>query len=294
VGTYQILLQLWKYANSPRHPLVRFELRRPPMWAGYMGPLRRAYGWTVRIAIGLLIVAVLMELVIHSRVSFMLGMLMLMLPLAGVGLLAMVGLSMIGWQIPLALAGSAMIVYERSARTWDILLTTPIPHSDILLAKLAVGLSRMQTFITLSTLLQAIPLLSLLGTVNRAPNGSFWLTLAISVLFVIDRAQQFALAGLLGLLASLLADTWSVAAVGAIALGAVLWLARTVITFGLTAALIGEQAIDIGQIVVIGLPALAGATRYPWVGTLMLLATLIAQEWIVRRLFAWMLGRVSR
>jgi len=85
-----------------------------------------------------------------------------------------------------------------------------------------------------------------------------------------------------------------VAAVGAIALGAVLWLARTVITFGLTAAFIGEQAIDIGQIVVIGLPALAGATPHPWIGVLILCATLLAQEWIVRRLFAWMLGRVAR
>ncbi len=285
------------YANSPRHPLVRFEARRVPVWTDYVVLLRRIYGWVVRIGLVILVIAVLVEVLLHARISILLVMLMFLLPITGVVLMAGVGLGMVGWSIPMALAGSAMIVHERAAHTWEILLTTPIPRQDILLSKLAVGLTRLQSFITVAVLLQGVPLISVLGLITRRTNlegiESLVLTGGVLFGFVVDRAQQFVLAGLIGLAASLVSDTWAVAVVGAIALGAVFWLAHSAFTFALAAMLGSLQILDVGQLIVIGLPALATSAQSAYFGVAAILLVLVAQEWLIRRLLVWMLHHIT-
>lgn len=297
MNTIGILTRLWKYANTPRFPLVRFEVRRQPAWEHYSSLLRRAFRYAIRIVIGIVIIATAIEVIFRSRVSFMLLMLMLLFPIVGVALLSAVLLGMVAWQVPIAMAGSAVIVHERAERTWDILLTTPVPHTDILLAKLAVGLTRLQTFITIAGLLQVVPLIALLGQINRASaelNGvsPLLLTLFVTILFVVDRLQQFVLTGLLGLAASLLADTWPLAIAGSVALGALLWLLHTAVAFSLAVAVSSVQSLDVNQVLVIGIPVVAAASRSPVLGTFILSIVLILQEGAVRFVLAWLLRRM--
>ena len=293
VGTFAILSQLWRYANTPRHPLVRFEIRHQSIWVGYAIMARRIYGWTVRIGLLIIVVGTAMEVFFQARISFMLTLFMIMLPLTGLALLGGLGLALILWQIPLSLAGSGMIVHERTAHTWDILLVTPLPRTDILLSKLSVGLSRLQTFITLATLLQSVPLIVLLGQVSNQGKGAGALLLisVMSLLFIVDRAQQFTLSSLLGLTASVLADSWPVAIVGSVALGTVLWMLRTGVVFGMALSLGGVQMLDVGQVLIIGLPMVVIASPLPWVGFVIFAVTLIIQERAVRTLFAWLVRR---
>lgn len=292
MSTLDILRRLWIYANSPRHPIVRFEVRRAPIWNVYTRPLRRFYRYAVRFALGVLGIATLMEVLFRSRISFMLLIVMLLVPMLGVVLLGGILLGMVGWQIPISLAGSAAIVNERASRTWDILLTIPMAHGDLLLAKLAVGLTRFQSFITAAVLLQVVPLISALGQASKTASGApLLITLLLIGLFFIDRLQQFALAGLLGLVASLLAETWPIASTGAVALGAVLWLIHGAFVVALT-VLLNPQAFDVTQVFIIGLPSLIGVARSPWLGIGVLVGALLAQEWLVRRTFAWLLWRM--
>ncbi len=262
-----------------------------------MRPLRRLYRYTLRLGAGMLVIGTLIELISRSQVSLLLILFTLMLPAFGVVLLAVMLLGMAAWQVPIALAGSAVIVHERAESTWDILLTTPIPHTSILLSKLAVGLTRLQSFITLAALLQIIPLIGLLGQINRpaAELSGFSplvLTLIVTALFVIDRLQQFVLAGLLGLAASLLADTWPLAVAGSVALGGILWMLRSAVALALAAAVNNIQWLDVNQVAVIGVPIVAAAARYPVAGMLLLALLLLVQEGVVRALLAWLLRRM--
>ncbi len=299
MGTWLIVRRLWMYANWSNHLLVRRELQQESPWLQPMARARQVYRYIVWVSLGILIVATVLEAFEHSQVSFLTTMLMIALPVAGLAFLSGIIVLAVGWTIVLTLAGSTIIVRERVARTWDMLLTTPIPRAELLLAKLAVGMMRQQSFLTAAVLCQFVPLIILIGQVGhqyeRKANGVEGLVIVLLAigLFVFERLQQIALNGLLGLTASLIADSWALAVIGAAALGAVSWLAHVVLTFGLTVAIAGEGGFDIGQTLVIGVPSLILAPGSPPIGVALVFGLLIVQELIVRRLFTWLIGHIG-
>jgi hypothetical protein len=259
-----------------------------------MAEARRLYRYIVWTLLGIMLVATVLEAFAHSQVSFLTVMLMVTLPLMGLAFLSGIVVLAVGWPILLTMAGSTVIVRERVAHTWETLLTTPIPRAELLLARLAVGLMRQQSFLTAAILCQFVPLIILVGGLARqyehGPGGLEVLVMVVLtiVLFITDRAQQIALNGLLGLTASLIADSWTLAVAGAAALGALAWLVHTALTFGLTLAIAGASALDAGQVFVIGLPSLIAAPGVPRLGVLLVFGLLVGQELVVRRLFAWL------
>lgn len=297
MNTFRILARLWYFTQTPRHPLIRYELRRVPRWEVYSRPFRRAYRRLIQVSVGFLIVAALMELGNVSRVSVLLFALTIFIPLFGLILASAALIGMILWSIPVALAGSAVIVQERVAQTWPLLLVTPMPRTDLLLAKLAVGIARQQTFITIAMVLQTVPLLievSLLNNLIRGQSGALpALTLAfVTALFVIERLQTLVLAGLMGLGASLVAETWSWATIGAVALGLLTWIVRMLITYGLCVAVAGGKVVDAIAVVMVGLPYSAVAGRTVALGVVTLSGALVVQEVIVRLVLRGLVRRL--
>ncbi len=299
MGTWVIVRRLWLYANWPNHPLVRRELQQESPWTQRMAQARRLYRYAVWTGVGILVVATVLEAFEHSQVSFLTAMLMIALPLTGLAFLSGIVVLAVGWTVLLTMAGCTIIVRERVARTWETLLTTPIPRAELLLAKLAVGLMRQQSFLTAAVLCQFVPLVVLIGQVahqyEHKPGGlEALIIVALTIaLFTFDRLQQIALNGLLGLTASLIADGWTLAVAGAAAFGAISWLAHIVITFGLTLAIAGENGIDVGQTLVIGIPSLITAPGSPPLGVALVFGLVIVQELIVRRLFAWLIRHLG-
>lgn len=299
LGTWLIVRRLWIYANWPNHPLVRRELERESPWVQRLAEARRLYRYIAWTLLGITLVTTLFEAFTHSQVSFLTVMLMVTLPLLGLAFLSGIIVLAVGWTILLTIAGSALIVRERIARTWDILLTTPVPRTELLLSRLSVGLMRQQSFLTAAILCQFVPLIILVGGLARqyqhGPGGLEVLAMVILTiaLFIIDRAQQIALNGLLGLVASLVADSWAMAMVGAVALGAISWLAHAAIAFGLTLVIAGSSALDAAQVFVIGLPSLITAPGAPRLGVLLVAGLLVGQELVVRRLFAWLVQNMG-
>jgi hypothetical protein len=301
MGTLTIVRQLLLYANWPRHPLVRRESEMITPWAGIAAWLLQAYRWIVRGGLAIVLLAIGLELVHQSSLSVFMTLMLIFMPIGGFGLLAVITMLLISWPIPLVFSGSIGVLRERTAHTWELLLLTPLPRSELLLSKLAVGLSRQQPFLTVVTLLQVIPWIVLLGAVSRymttqvmigcAPLAILVLT---TLLFVIDRVQQLIFVSLIGLATGLLADNWAIGLIGAAALGAVFWLIHSAAAFLLVYIMAGARYFDPAQAIFVGFPALASSPYIPGVGLGVLFGVIIIQECCVRGLFSWLEGHCSR
>ncbi len=267
-------------------------------WSLYALELRRLYQLFLRAAGVIFVVGALLEVFREARISFMMTMLTILLPIVGIVLLAALGMLLVIWPIPLTLGGVS-VLRERINHTWELLLITPIPHGELLLIKLASGLTRMQSFLTATIVLQAVPLIGLLGlltertTVDHSGLESLAWAIATIGLFCFDRMQQAAFAGLLGLAASLRAENWGVAVSGAAAIGGAVWLIRTMLVFGLTLGIAGDAGVDAGQVFVIGIPALIVAVPSPRIGLLMAAVLVLIQELAIRRLSVWLIRHAS-
>jgi len=301
MGTLTILKRLMLYANWPRHPLVHRELEFITPWAKLATWLLLINRWVVRAGLAIVLLAIALEVIHHDSISVLMSLFAIFMPLGGLSILAVLLMLLVTWPIPLALSGSISILRERTAHTWELLLLTSIPHSDILLSKLAVGLSRQQPFITVATVLQAIPLIGLLGAVSRYMKtqylvGSMPLALLAitTLLFVIDRVQQFTLFSLLGLVAGLLSENWALGIVGAAALSAAFWLIRNGAAFIVVYLMAGEWYFDSMQAIFVGFPALAVSPYTPGIGLGILIVVIAIQECCVRGLFHWLVNHVSR
>ncbi len=300
MGTLAIIKRMLLYSNWPRHPLVRHEVEATNPWTDLAHILLRVYQWVIRGALLIMLVAIVLELVHHTSVSVFMTLLMVFMPLGGLFFLAAGSTLMVIWTIPLALNGSIALLRERTARTWDVLLMTSVPHSDLLLSKLAVGLNRQQPFLTMATLLQVVPLIGLLGAVSRhmttlylvgcTPVAILGLTV---VLFAIDRLQQLVFVSLLGLVVGLVAENWAIGIAGAAALGALFWVIHSVIAFMTVYLVAGDWFFDPFQAVIVGFPALSFSTHLPGLGLALLAGIILLQELSVRVLFRWLLRHVS-
>jgi hypothetical protein len=298
VNTFDILRRLWYFSNVPRHPLVRYEIRRIPRWDQYGRLFRRFYRWLTFGALGIIAFGALMEMFSLNRISFLMITITLFIPAFGVILLGLFILAAVLWQVPIALAGSGLIIHEKANRTWDLLRLTPLAHSDLLFAKLAVGLAQQQTFITTAAFFQVVPLFGLLGQVGgqilRLPSLLGLAVIAISaVLFVVERLQEFVLAGLIGVWASLTADTWTFATVGAVALSLSVFLVRILIAYTLVVLLAGGRAMDFGQVLLIGLPEVVPIAHNLVAGIGVLLLLILVQESVIRLLLHELTRRIG-
>jgi len=298
VGTRAILARLWYFANAPRHPLVRLELRLSPQRLALPPTLRRVYRRVIQIAFALALFGFIWDVLRLSRFSFLMMTFMLTLPLLGVLIAAGVAVWIVLWSVPVALAAGSSLVRERNGETWELLLMTPLPRQDLLLARLAVGLARQQSFLTLITLLQCLPLFHFLGQVNNALRiGSgivpLVMTLFSASLFIVERLQSFVICGLLGLVSALNADTWSLATAGAALLALLAAVARTLFTY-LAALLLAQGRVpDFIPVLLVGLPMLAPDSRNIWVGIAVFCGALVAQELAIRALLRWLVYHAS-
>ena len=301
MGTLAILRGLLLYSNWPRHPLVSRETVLGPPGAGAAERLMRLYHRSMRAGLLIILIAVGLELFRLSSVSVFTSLLSVFMPLGGLTFVTVMLMLLLGWPIPLVVSGSMAILRERTGHTWELLLLTPLSHREILLSKLAVGLSRQQSLLTVTGLLQTLPLIVLLGAVSRyltgvavtgcTPAALLGLT---ALLFVVDRVQQLILFSLIGLAVGLLTDNWAVGMVGAAASGILAWLIHSALAFVLIYGLATERFFDPLQAIFVGLPALAFIPHGPLDGVLALAGALLLQEGCIRLLFHWLTGHCSR
>jgi ABC-type transport system involved in multi-copper enzyme maturation permease subunit len=180
-----------------------------------------------------------------------------------------------------------VIVQERAARTWDLLLTTPIPRTDLLLAKFWVGLSRQTSFLSLITFMQIFPLLAILGQVSSQLGNVHGIAPLIlygftALVFVVARLQEFLLAGMIGLYASLVAESWGLASIGSVAIALVVYLIRIFITYILVIGIAGGKVIDLSGVLFAGLPFLITGGKNLWAGYALCIIAVIVQEAVIR------------
>src|SRR5215510_3147295 len=161
MGTYSILRGLLKFLALPRHPLVERERKRTPEWNPFITSASTVIFNVFIVSLGALFLVGFAEILVSLRVSFLAkfitAMLSISLPFCAIGILFSVLFILILWHVPVAIAGSTVIVHERTAHTWEILLTTPIDRAEVLLSKAAAGLNRWTSFIALATMFQFVP-----------------------------------------------------------------------------------------------------------------------------------------
>ncbi len=203
------------------------------------------------------------------------------------------------WPSLAAFLVSPLILRQRERRSWDPVLSTPYPRQGILTGVIATSLSGFESLLQLVVLVQGA--MAVVATLHALRLGAIgigsWLCCAavplMLVLFVIERAQETALAFLMGVAASYLARSWPVAATSAVIVG----LAMRLIHLWLVVLL--ALMVDPSQTEAVFRDALfMGSTvvmfRFSWpVALLTPLAFIALRELIFRGLLMWMLGEMG-
>lgn len=309
MGTYAILKGLLKFSALNRHPLVDRERRRTPEWNPFVTSATTVLVNVFVVSLGVLFLIGIGEILVSLRVSFLArfitGLLSISLPLCAVGILFSVLFILILWHIPIAIASSTVIVHERTTHTWEILLATPIAREDVLLAKVAAGLTRWTSFIALAILFQFVPALLIVtealtdyGKTLISTEGlpTFWIGLGLLILiltlFVIERLQIFVAMALAGLTASMTADSWPTALVAAIAFSIGSWVFRILAVFAGLRVLSTISPLDPMQVMVVGVPSFLDVRPVPWFGIVVMIVVILVQEFTIRVWFRTLINRI--
>jgi hypothetical protein len=304
LGTYGIVRRLLRHSDQPSlHPMLRYrrgQLELPfPILGQWLTVLHRRRGW---LWVGLVLVGLAMVAQLLLRAQWR-GFITttcafaMLLPV----IIAVASLYLLPAVV--AVLTSATIVAERELQTWDILLSTALDWHDLLLAWLARLLRLVNPFRELLpgvyVLLGGLACLFAIVTFANEYSGVLgevleWVVVFLVPLqYLVERVQDFVLASVIGLLASLLSPSRQVAA--AVALCAMLgWL----ILRGLfTAALIGllpTQTPSSAAILLLTGPASALAMSLPVLPALVLLLLLpLINEIVIRWLFAWLVKHLG-
>jgi len=230
MGTYALLSALREHWKRPVHPIFTVETRYGPPWRGIDHVWAR-YGGTITniflVMLGLTLVTTVARIVTDQAIFLLTSNALLQaIVMIGGGLLA-VGLLVLMWLWPIAVAvtASGTIVRDREQRTWVSLLATPMAWDDLLTIKLASTLRWFSRPLQLLFWVQSILLVTVLivaaGQLERlADLGSPLLAVLVTALagaqFAIGRVQDYATACLIGLTASIHGETRQMASVFAL------------------------------------------------------------------------------
>lgn len=280
MNSLQFLQRVIVFWDAAENPIFLRMTSHPPVWRGMAA-------WAAR-STGLILLLGGMGCYVGTALAFYASsVLVLLIPLLA------------WWALLLGLTLGPVIVQEREAFTWEILLTTPLDLERILVGKAGGALWWLRDVIRVIT---GIVLLFALGIglvslvlVPFSFEGSDFpgqVLCAFSVLlpligalaFIADRAQHFVLMALAALAAGALAPTLRAALVAGTvaALGA--WLAD--VALGVVAiTLFGAGGVDAVLLATLG-PAAAYLIEFaPGPLVVAILATLLLREIAVRALW---------
>lgn len=298
MSSWQFLQRVIVFWDAAQNPIFIRMTAHPPVWRGMAAWAARSTG--LALLLGGLGCYVSMMLIFFAN-----SLLILLIPLLAL------------WALLLGLTLGPVIVQEREALTWDILLTTPLDREGILVGKAGGALWWLRDLIRV---IAAVVLLFGLGiglvslvivpiSFDEAdfPGqvlclASVAMPLISALVFIVDRAQHFALMTLAALVAGTAAPTVRAALVAGTVAALLAWLVDIGLGIG-AIALFGAGQIDVfvpsgaGQIDMFLLATLGPSATYLitfTAGPLVIatLATLLVREIAARILWRIMLRTV--
>jgi len=306
VGTIGLGARLRLHWQTESHPLYRFQVIPLDQLLNVAPLVRWAKRNRVWFVVGIL--AVLTWLVLQVVFQAQWGPFLAMLCGAGVALPILVAFGAI-YCLPVAVAvvSSGMVIAERERQTWDILLSIPMEWGDLALARLARLLRHINPFepIALIINLCIAGLIFVFAVVRYAtPNSQGVETLLAWIVvfagpfhFLVERLQDFLLACIIGVIASLIAPSRQVAWVLAL-LGMVGWLLARGLAIATLITLLPPSRAN--NPIITLLSGFSGAfimTLPVWAKFILLIVTTLAYDLVIRRLFRWVryhLGATSQ
>lgn len=203
-------------------PVFQREIGRPPIW-------QRAATWMSRATGALLVSSGLVCYFSVLLVFYMKNLLILLIPLLG------------SWSLIVILTVAPLIAEERAQQTWDLLRTTPLGVSDLLLSKTGGALWWLRDMLRLLmsglvVIAMIIATLSfVLSSINMSESSAqlpltvtcmagLLLPIVTASLFMADRTQFFVLTVLAALAASATTRNVRNAISGGLAATFVVWL----------------------------------------------------------------------
>lgn len=281
MASWTLLQRLFAYWRGTNHPIFLHSVRRSPAWYGAIQRFLRATGLLAAAGCGLCYLVATIALLFNSA-------LVVLLPLASV------------WLLLLALALGPTVAGERERATWETLRLTPHPIEELLLSRAAGALWWLRELITLVAGLVVVAavgigLISLivnptepmqqagLGTSLRCIWG-FLTPVVWVVLFLVDRAQHFALLVAAALLASTAARSTRAGVWGAFAALCAAWLGEIGVVLIVVAALPDHLIVASDWLLLVTLGPVIGflAGLGPELALLAALLTLAAREAVIR------------
>ena len=306
MGTYKLLSALWRHWQHPVNPIYRFDMRYAPPWRTLDVDRRVAQVIQAGVVlIGLILLLLLAKTLTNQAVITLLSdVLIQAVCLSGVGVL-LIGLLVLTflWPIAVALSASASIVRDREHRTLSVLLITPLNWNDLLTAKLAAALQWLNRPFEVLFWLQGILLFTVfvlvMGQMDRlaattSPVLVMLIALLAGVQFMIARVQDYVMAGLIGLAASVFSTTRQNASIIALMGSLALVILRVLIAavFMLQISITSPQAFLL--LLATGpTSAIALALPTPLLIVLLLIALPAAREGIIRLGYRWVFARLG-
>jgi len=307
-SSYSLLQAIRRHWNQPVHPVYKQALHARPPWD--TARVRSAGGVLLRLAFGVGLIAlasIVVRVLTDSALGWSASALLvqtLCLSVGGAALLAMMALTFL-WPVAVAVLASSAIVEEREKRTWEALLTTPLPWPDILTAKLASTLRWLSRPTELLLWVQGICLLFTVIIVlaqSSKVTTSAWimvlLCVAAGVQFTVARAQDYTTASLIGLGVSLVSESRQTASTLALILSLIIFIARVLITaVFINLAGLNPTPPPQGLIILLAtgptsIIALALAEQ-PLLAFALLAALPLLREAMIRRAYRWVIGNLG-
>ncbi|HVO71151.1 MAG TPA: ABC transporter permease subunit [Aggregatilineaceae bacterium] len=310
MGTWAIFRSLWKFWNSPNFPLYLYQEGRhtiieTPWIADLNALLKRMVRPFLLCVGGAIALVAFLSLCGFASYFNSIPMFSLCFGIVAAIFLFIVILVIFLWPVPVAIAASGSIADDREHLTWELLLATPIERSDILLAKLAHSQRQINAYAELLFWVQGllvvlifILIIAKLGETRHMGLIEGLLTLFLIVFSMFEfgtaRLQDYILAGLIGVGASLLAGSRQAALLMAFMGAIALVLLRGLITVVLMQMIPGQQvppaqmiffATGPSSLVVLTLPSILALA--------VLVAMPVLRELAIRAGFRWLVNHMG-
>lgn len=310
LDTYHFLLTLWQHWTKPTHPVYCTDSKHVKLTPSVLiiwKFVRRI--WRPIAAVGLVVVlTALAELLCTSgrRTPLSLSSAVLsFISVVGVSL-ALIAVLLLAylWPLAVAIGASGVIAGERERQTWDVLLTTPFDWADLILAKLAASLRRLNPYgemlLWVQAFLVAILFVVVLGgfirdVVNGLTSPALQIALLVAAMieFVVARAQDYVLSSLIGLIASLLTPNRQTAGAIALMMALALVLARALLTLLVLAALPPTPPPLLAVFIATGPASVIAMAGNALLGIPVLILMIVAREALIRAMFGWLVHHLG-
>jgi hypothetical protein len=310
LDTYHFLLTLWQHWTKPTHPVYRADskhIKLTPSVLILWKFVRRV--WRPIAAVGLVVLMTAIAEFLcgggrRAPLSFSTTLFSL-ISVVGVSL-ALIAVLLLAylWPLAVAIGASGVIASERERQTWDVLLTTPFDWADLILAKLAASLRRLNPYgemlLWVQAFLAAILFVVVLGDFLRdivsgltGPVFQIALLVAAMLEFVVARAQDYVLSSLVGLIASLLTPNRQTAGAIALMMALALVLVRALLTLILLTALPPTPPPLLAVLIATGPASVIAMAGNVLLGIPALILMIVAREALIRTMFGWLVHHMG-